>query len=189
MGIKVVIAHQFESHTGVVLSARELPVYVLLLPAKHKQTTSISTSFSFFTYVTFWQNTFDCIISGVLFIVVIHTPPAAQAVSTPVLRGIYRQKQHSLVHPGSSLTEESSAGCPPLPEDGAVLCVDLFQHAVVPQVLLTPSTAERFHKLLLRDLRDRNVFVNSAFNLREILHTAVQRFLKIRSNSFERSLF
>ncbi len=92
----------------------------------------------------------DCIISGVLFIVVIYTPPAAQTVSTPVLSGIYRQKQHSLVHPGSSLTEEPSAGCPPLPEDGAVLCVDLFQHAVVPQVLLTPSTAERFHKLLLR---------------------------------------
>lgn len=37
VGVKVVIPHQFESHTGVVLSARELPVYVLLLPAKHKQ--------------------------------------------------------------------------------------------------------------------------------------------------------
>ncbi len=130
MRIKVVIPHQFESHPGVVLSARELPVNVLLLPAKHKQTTSINTIYSF--------------------IVVIYTPPAAQAVSSPVLSGITRQKQHSLVHPGSSLTEEPSAGCPPLPEDGAVLCVDLFQHAVVPQVLLTPSTAERFHKLLLR---------------------------------------
>lgn len=37
VGVKVVISHQFESHTGVVLSAGELPVCVLLLPAKHKQ--------------------------------------------------------------------------------------------------------------------------------------------------------
>lgn len=96
------------------------------------------------------KNIFDYIISELLFTVVIYTPPPAQTVSTPVLSGIYRQKQHSLVHPGSSLTEEPSARCSPLPEDGTVLCVDLFQHAVVPQVLLTPSTAERFHKLLLR---------------------------------------
>lgn len=79
-----------------------------------------------------------------------YIPPPAQTVSTPGLSDIYRHKQHSLVHPGSSLTEESSAGRPPLPEDGAVLRVDLFQHAVVPQVLLTPSATERFHKLLLR---------------------------------------
>ncbi len=131
------------------------------------------------------KNIFDYIISELLFTVVIYTPPPAQTVSTPVLSGIYRQKQHSLVHPGSSLTEEPSACCSPLPEDGAVLCVDLFQHAVVPQVLLTPSTAERFHKQLLRILREMKMFVNSALNLREILHTAVQRFLKISFNSLK----
>lgn len=55
MGVKVVIPHQFESHTGVVFSTRELPVYVLLLPAKHKQTTLISTILSLIIlYMIYW---------------------------------------------------------------------------------------------------------------------------------------
>lgn len=61
--------------------------------------------------------------------------------------------QYLLVHPRPSFTEEPSARCSPLPEDGAVLRVDLFQHAVVPQVLLSATAAKWLHKLLLR-LRD-----------------------------------
>lgn len=53
------------------------------------------------------------------------------------------------VSPGASLTHQASTCCFPLPEDGAVLAELLFQHAVVPKVLLPASPREGLHKLFL----------------------------------------
>lgn len=59
------------------------------------------------------------------------------------------ENTHSPVSPRSSVAQEGSPCCLPLPDDGAVLRVHLLQHAVVPQVLLTSSPAKRLHKLIL----------------------------------------
>lgn len=54
------------------------------------------------------------------------------------------------VSPGSPLTHQTSTCSLPLPKDGAVMAQLLFQHAVVPEVLLAASSREGLHKLLLK---------------------------------------
>lgn len=54
------------------------------------------------------------------------------------------------VSPGSPLTHQTSTCSLPLPKDGAVMAELLFQHAVVPEVLLAASSREGLHKLLLK---------------------------------------
>lgn len=54
------------------------------------------------------------------------------------------------VSPGSSLTHQTSTCSLPLPKHGTVVAELLFQHAVVPEVLLAASSREGLHKLLLK---------------------------------------
>ena len=61
----------------------------------------------------------------------------------------HTRQTHTPVCPGPSLTDKASARCLPLPEGGAVVRVQLLEHAVVAQVLLSATSAEGFHKLLL----------------------------------------
>lgn len=54
------------------------------------------------------------------------------------------------VSPGSSLTHQTSTCSLPLPKEGTVVAELLFQHAVVPEVLLAASSREGLYKLLLK---------------------------------------
>lgn len=64
-----------------------------------------------------------------------------QSLGTPV----------SPFSPRPTLREQVQLGCSPLSQRGCVLAAQLFQHAIVPQVLLPSLPAERFHKVLLKD--------------------------------------
>ncbi len=132
----------------------------------------------------------DCIISGVLFIVVIYTH-LQQHKQYPALFSVaFTDRNNTHLSTQGPLSQKS-----PLRAALHCLRMALFCVWICFSMLLYLRFSWRPRRLNASTncswgfMRDMNVFINSAFNLREILHTAVQRLLKISFNSFERSLF